>query len=256
MRHIIVAAGIEGRLRSAEKLANEVERRGHKVHLHIDSELVGATRAWCDAVHAYVKGGNFDTYVMLPDDCELSDHYDPDSFAEEMRKRHIVLGDMQANHVGAPSAYEAGYGYYTTTDGITAFGLVGKAYALQGVADLVEALDHKLQFDECCNVFAQQHGSRILKPTMSMVEHTLEFPSLQGNDAQPVGMRRTQHFDPSKPLPSSESFHLGRTYLSNHWRFLWTMGSEARKASAYVVAAYAVHQDAHVSVVPERSRAT
>lgn len=246
MKHIVVAAGIESRLRSAEKVCNEVERRGHKVSLHIDSELVGATRAWCEAIDAYTSDLNeMDHIVVLPDDCELSDHYDPGAFAERM-VHWAIVGDMQANHTRSKDAFEAGYGYYTTSDGITAFGLIGRKWVMRGIAELAESFDGKIQFDEAANIFAQLRGSKILKPTMSMVEHTLEHPSLQGNDGQPVGMRRAPHFDPSKPLPSDHIIHLGRTYKTNHWRFLWTMGAECRQETGYVVAAYDVNRDKHV----------
>lgn len=254
MRHLIVAANVPERVLNAEELAADLASGSHgKAHIHVDRELAGATKAWAAAIGDYLLTNNvgpLEPLVVLPDDCELSHNYDPMRAFEAARDSGASFCDLQANHRGAKSAYESGFGFYTTPDGFTAFGSIAQGNTWRHFLSFVKQMEASpLKFDELVNVWSQLHNRPILKPTMSMVEHLLEFKSLEGNDAQPVEMRRSQHFDASASLPSDDVVPLGRTYASNHWRFLWTMGPELRQQTGYVEAAYRVHAQQPVGVV-------
>lgn len=261
MRHLIVAANVPERVNNAEELAGDLYRGLHGMaYIHVDRELVGATRAWATAIGDYLLTNNVldkEPLVVLPDDCELSHHYDPERAFAAATSAGALFCDLQANHKGAKSAYEAGCGWYTTPDGFTAFGSIATAGTWRAFLSFVKQMEgSSLKFDELVNVYSQLHNRPILKPTMSMVEHLLEFKSLEGNDHQPVEMRRSQHFDASASLPSDDVVPLGRTYASNHWRFLWTMGPELRQQTGYVEAAYRVHAQQPVGVVRRQPKDT
>lgn len=261
MRHLIVAANVDERVANAMWLSDDLYRRGgHGSQVHVDRKLVGATMAWANAIGDYLLENQLDpleTLVVLPDDCELSLNYDPKRATEAAKGAGALFCDLQANHKGAKSAYEAGCGWYTTPDGFTAFGSVATVATWRAFLSFVKQMEgSSLKFDELVNVYSQLHNRPILKPTMSMVEHLLEFKSLEGNDHQPVEMRRSQHFDASASLPSDDVVPLGRTYASNHWRFLWTMGPELRQQTGYVEAAYRVHAQQPVGVVRRQPKDT
>lgn len=250
VRTLIVAANTHERMMGAHHVSARLDLLGIPHSMYVDAELAGASPAWVDAIHTALEGqpGN-DWLFVLPDDAELADSLSLDrleEFGDVMLREKCLFGDLQASHPAAPKAIEGGYGYFTTSDGFTAFGAMARANTWGSFLGWYSGLEGNLKFDEAVNVFSQLRNSRILKPTMSKVEHRLEFKSLEGNDHQNAGgknIRRTQHFDPKADWGTSECVHLGRSYLANHWRFLWLMTPEQRRETRYVEAAYRVEKD-------------
>lgn len=250
VRTLIVAANTRERMMGAHHVSERLDLLGIPHGMYVDAELAGASPAWADAIHTAIEGqaGN-DWLFVLPDDAELADSLSIgrlEEFGDTMLREGCLFGDLQASHPSAPKAIEGGYGYFTTSDGFTAFGAMAQVSTWRLFLDWYAELGGCLKFDESVNVFSQLRSCNILKPTMSKVEHRLEFKSLEGNDHQNSGgknIRRTQHFNPKADWGTSGCVHLGRSYLVNHWRFLWLMTPEQRRETRYVEAAYRVEKD-------------
>lgn len=211
-----------------------------------DDKRQGSRRAWMDKLEDFTRGlPDDDVVCVFPDDCEL--HPEWKAVQREMAESVAADGgfsDMQCNNATGPDLYRVGWRYYETTDGFTGFGGMATASWWKKLLGVMPRFPG-LQFDETVNVFSQMEGKCILKPSMSMVEHILDFDSHDGNDwqNQTENIRRSVHFDPSKEFLSKTDglVFVGRTYASNHWRFLWGMTVKERKYSGYAGIAYGVH---------------
>lgn len=245
VRKVVVAIDQDGRLEAAQKLCVD-----HGMELFIDEEMKSCTEGWIAALEKGLEGlPPTGSLMMLSDDSELS--HDFDEFSQDFA--FVVastggFGDLQANHCLAKAALDSGIGLYTTPDGCTAFGVTATAAVWRAWLDseLVQKRGlHGLVFDEMINAWSMMNRREILKPTMSAVEHRLEFRSTTGNEDQPVEMRRSAHFDPAHPHNLGERVaHLGRSYNANHWRFLWDLRRNSLSRNSLMMEVYAVERNA------------